>query len=630
MGSLLPLFFFILNFQCDGEKLSFSKKPLPNQKSKTFVELMPLAGADLVVGFPDSNEVRIIKGNYYLDGRIIIVNNGTLILDTCQFDHKGDLYIFNNGRMTVRGGRYNVLQDYIYQYGGLVMHNGELNLQNTTISFNGQSWGPGFLDSARFNIRDVTLINGFMTTALQNRTRLDAYNMNIAGEYVIADSSYARFNKLGFVLIWFFFPDSSRVDLRFPKSDSSHLVHWEIKPGSPGVQGIYFTTIVDSSDNVNWGAFPLQGSDVKIRDSRLRATGLLIQGADTHDVNGLINNTTYYNYTLPLSDRNYYLDSTRVITWNLYTYDSVSLNIRNSVFGEMIAWGEPHVLIENSICDGSGGYLGAFDSSQVITYRTTVTTQTISGIHGLFIGVESNFRYGEINAARQSMMVFMNSFYELRPIANDTSFIYIGLVNSPPNPTIDKIIPITGTASIINGPFNPVTFHYYRLLYGPGQNPSQWFQIGSIHYTPVENDTLEYWDTHGLSVGWYALRLTIKNTNGDTIDVNRLVFLTAPGVEEELVDPAVLSFKIKSPNPVKKKVEIIYSLPEDMDVAIEIYNSMGRKVKTLAAGQERPGIKRLIWRGVDQSGREVPAGVYFCRFRANNEQFRKKLILLKD
>ncbi|MEO0226088.1 MAG: FlgD immunoglobulin-like domain containing protein, partial [candidate division WOR-3 bacterium] len=509
------------------------------------------------------------------------------------------------------------------------LHNGELNLQNCTISFNGQSWSIGLIDSSRFNIRDVVLNNGFITTALLSRSRVNVYNINIAGEYIVSDNCFARFNKVGFVLLWLNFPDSSRVDLHLPKSDSSYLQHYEIRPGSPGVQGIKWTMIVDSSSNVNWGSFPLKGSDVKIRDSRLRATGLIIQNRGNYEINGLVNNSIYYNWTLPLSDRRFWLDSVKIFTWNIYAYDSINLNIKNSVFGEAIAWGEPEVFIENSICDGTGGYIGTFDSSQVIIYRSTINTQTISGVHSLLIGVESNFRVGEINATGRSLIALINSFYDIRPIANDTSFIYLGLVNPPPNPTVNRIIPVTGTASCLYGPYNPVRFHYYRLLYGPGQNPSQWFQIGTIHYTPIENDTLERWNTFGLTVGWYTLRLIVRNTNGDTLDVYRAVYLNPAGIEER-TDSAPFSFMISSANPSRREFAIHYSLDRDLNIQIGIFDVSGRKIKTLVDGKQRAGQYRLVWRGEDDLGRQLPAGVYYCRFKEGNRETRKKLILLKQ
>ncbi len=627
MLQLLPLFAIMLSGEFNLSKLSHSGKPVFQAERVTIDQLKPFFAADLIVGYPDSNEVRIIKGSYSLDGRIIIVNHGTLILDTCTFTHRGDAYVLNNGRMIVRGGSYTVLQQYAYTYGGMVVENGELNFQNTTLSFNGQSWGIGLLDSARYNVLNVNLTNGFITNSMMHKSRVNVRNTNIAGEFLVSDSVNAYFNRVDFVLIWLYFPDSSRVDLRLPKSDSGFLVHYEIRPGSPGVQGIKYTMVVDSSNNVNWGTFPLKGCDASIRNSRLRTTGLIVGGSGTQELNGIVNNSTYYNYTLPLTDRRYYLDSTKLFTWNVYAFDSVNLTIRSSVFGEACAWGEPVLWIENSICDGSGGYLGVFDSCQAFVYRSTVNSQTISGVHALLVGVESNFRVGAINSARMSLMVFINSFYDSRPVANDTSFIYIGLVNPPPSPSINSLIRVTGTATMVPGPYNPVRFERYRLLYGPGQSPTQWFQIGTIHTSPVENDTLERWNTNGLSVGWYTLRLIMRNTNGDTVDVLRQVYLNAPGVEEEAAAQLV-RFEILSANPARRDLALRYVLPRSLDVSIEIYNVIGERVTTLFSGRRSAGEYAVVWKGTDDRGKHLPSGVYFCRFQAGAQEVRRKTVLL--
>ena len=56
-------------------------------------------------------------------------------------------------------------------------------------------------------------------------------------------------------------------------------------------------------------------------------------------------------------------------------------------------------------------------------------------------------------------------------------------------------------------------FSYYRLSYGAGLNPTEWFQIGQDRYRPVEDDLLGVWDTSTLD-GLYTLRLSVVRTGG--------------------------------------------------------------------------------------------------------------------
>ncbi|MDZ7721884.1 MAG: hypothetical protein U5R06_03410 [candidate division KSB1 bacterium] len=51
-------------------------------------------GDDWVIGETDPNETVNVSGNYYLDGNLIIVNNGVLNVTDANFRIKGDIYLF--------------------------------------------------------------------------------------------------------------------------------------------------------------------------------------------------------------------------------------------------------------------------------------------------------------------------------------------------------------------------------------------------------------------------------------------------------------------------------------------------------------------------------------------------------
>jgi hypothetical protein len=79
---------------------------------------------------------------------------------------------------------------------------------------------------------------------------------------------------------------------------------------------------------------------------------------------------------------------------------------------------------------------------------------------------------------------------------------------------IHGVVPVTGTARV-PPPEGQATseggednFALYRLQYGAGLNPSQWFQIGADRTDPVENGELGQWDTSALS-GLYSLQLIV-------------------------------------------------------------------------------------------------------------------------
>ncbi len=57
-------------------------------------------------------------------------------------------------------------------------------------------------------------------------------------------------------------------------------------------------------------------------------------------------------------------------------------------------------------------------------------------------------------------------------------------------------------------------FDYYRLQYGQGLNPDQWFQIGQDEHRSVTSGVLTSWDTRGLN-GLFTLQLLVVARNGE-------------------------------------------------------------------------------------------------------------------
>jgi parallel beta-helix repeat protein len=78
------------------------------------------------------------------------------------------------------------------------------------------------------------------------------------------------------------------------------------------------------------------------------------------------------------------------------------------------------------------------------------------------------------------------------------------------------------------------------------------------------------------------------------------------------------------PNPFNPLTTISYSLAEQRDMTISIYNLLGQRVATVFDGFQQAGQHSLTW---DASA--FPSGVYFARLEAGNYSESVKLVLLK-
>lgn len=590
-----------------------------------------LPDSDIIVGYPDSNEVRTITGSYTHPGRIIVLNNGTLILDHANFTLRGMIYVLDHGKMRVRGGSLTFQQSYAYEYGAMAFQAGEFSLDSATVYSSNQSWSMGAMDSAQYNVRNSTLRNGFNTVALVGKPRVTYFRSDFASEYVILDSARLSLTRCDTALIWLSFPDSSIVSLTLPGADTT-LKHWEIHPGSPGVSGIKYTVTVDTVSGVMWGTFPQKGCRATITNSKIRASGVMIPGRDSVHVSGLVNNQRYTDYTLPLGDRTYRLVNTDHMTWNLYPQDSTRFVLETSIFGEMLGYGSPRVTVNNSICDGSGGYIGSEGNTQYIVVGSTIYTQVISRDRSFMILAGSHINFGAVNATDASAMLLLFSTSDYYPVARDTALIFVSNYTIPSNASVESTVPVTGTADILHGPAQPVTFGNYRMLFAPADTPSAMRFVGPSHNQVVVNDTLDLWDTHGLRVGAYILRMRLRDSANDSLDFDKGVYLNPSGVELQptLTNlPNALSFSQPAPNPFSSRTAIAYALPAPGRVALKVYNLQGQWVRTLLDEDKVGGTYEAQWDALNASGQKLSPGIYFLRLTAPQGSLTRKVVLTR-
>ena len=83
------------------------------------------------------------------------------------------------------------------------------------------------------------------------------------------------------------------------------------------------------------------------------------------------------------------------------------------------------------------------------------------------------------------------------------------------------------------------------------------------------------------------------------------------GTEEETILPAQFSIVSAYPNPFNPAIAIGMDIPLLSDVTFSVYDIRGRKVFSLLRKGISPGRYDFLWKGVDNSGRHLPSGVYF-------------------
>jgi hypothetical protein len=87
------------------------------------------------------------------------------------------------------------------------------------------------------------------------------------------------------------------------------------------------------------------------------------------------------------------------------------------------------------------------------------------------------------------------------------------------------------------------------------------------------------------------------------------------GVEESRSEAAPGRLLV-APNPFGQSARIEFSVPTAQSVRLAVYDASGRLVRRLMNGRQPAGRHVVVWNRQSESGKSLPAGVYFLRFQS--------------
>jgi hypothetical protein len=119
--------------------------------------------------------------------------------------------------------------------------------------------------------------------------------------------------------------------------------------------------------------------------------------------------------------------------------------------------------------------------------------------------------------------------------------------------------------------------------------------------------------------------------DGTVGTIRKPLILSTEGIAFEVKGnvPAKFSLSQNYPNPFNPMTTIEYSLPEQSQVTLEVFNILGQRVKTLVNAVEPIGRHRIVWDGKDAQGKDVASGIYFYRLEAGEFTDSKRMVILK-
>lgn len=152
---------------------------------------------------------------------------------------------------------------------------------------------------------------------------------------------------------------------------------------------------------------------------------------------------------------------------------------------------------------------------------------------------------------------------------------------------------------------------------------NNWVKVGFVKGHGNSNSPKKYFfvdkDPEGGST--YEYRLKQIDNDGK--------FKYSDAVTVKIGVPNKTELMQNSPNPFNPTTSIKFYIPNASKVEIQIYDLLGRKIKTLLNGQTAAGYHIIYWNGEDEFGGNVASGIYLYRLTARSFMQTKKMVLLK-
>ena len=159
----------------------------------------------------------------------------------------------------------------------------------------------------------------------------------------------------------------------------------------------------------------------------------------------------------------------------------------------------------------------------------------------------------------------------------------------------------------------------------------QWENVFYESYTFDSNDNLIlYLSEEWLNDVWVPIieGITISDSFNTIIDIDgskiELFYKTITNVDEGYSGILEFSLAQNYPNPFNPSTTISYSIPEQSQVELKVFDVLGREVAMLVNKEQSAGSYK-----VEFDGSNLTSGIYFYRIQTGYFLQTKKMVLLK-
>ncbi len=361
------------------------------------VERPPLA---LISGetIVNPGELLLITQPTKIDGDLKVFSGGFVHSTTTRLVLTGNLYVLGaQSEARFENGTLRFPQQYRYQQEIIAALGGDVIFDE--LLFHSPYWiSMAITRMGIFEARHTVFAGGSITGSAMDGGRIELHHAENPGEFLIYPRSELVASSLNQLILWLIATEETQAVFDLPEW---HDVTWEVP--------VDWNRRISLTDIKQlWPSLiAYEGCDVLVRNGRLRVAGIVFETEDV-DLDGYRNRTSYPAQTFDWPRHDVRFENVDLDTWNFYAFDDTEVAIRNSLFGEALAFGQGTVRIHDSVCDGSGGYIGAREDGRIFVFDSELRCNIVCDGNGVLAMVDGEVT-GNVTAAENALIGFLRT-----------------------------------------------------------------------------------------------------------------------------------------------------------------------------------------------------------------------------
>jgi len=167
--------------------------------------------------------------------------------------------------------------------------------------------------------------------------------------------------------------------------------------------------------------------------------------------------------------------------------------------------------------------------------------------------------------------------------------------------------------------------------FASGQNYNLTDSSGTIVFRTAFFDVDYVVDAMAIPTGQMDIKVIVNqfNTTPQVTSRSSADFNPPVSNDDDVIVAAGTQLLANYPNPFNPETTIRFSLENDAEVMVNIYNTRGQLVRSLVNGQKAAGMHSVVWNGMDDNGQSVSSGIYYYKMYAGKYSSTRKMILMK-